>query len=116
MIKGNTLYFGFGDISVSSNSRNYSPVVVFTNIKPPCKCGDAITKEMRKNIDFYESISITMDDYDLYNLLCCVNENNKVIEYNQYTFDFTNFNEQSVRVCMDGVKNALLIHQLSLAC
>lgn len=116
MIKGNTLYFGSGDIVVSSNSWCYSAEVGFTNIKLPCKCGDTITKEIERNIEFYDSISITLEDYELYNLLCNVDENNTIFIYKDYIFDFTNFNKESVRVCKDGVKNALLAYQLTLAC
>jgi hypothetical protein len=116
MIKENTLYFGYGDIAVSSNTWGYSPIVNFTDIKPPCKCGETITKEMQENIEFGKSINIEMNDYDLYDLLCSIDETNKVIKYKEYTLDFTEYNKESVRVCKDGVRNALLIYQLSLAC
>ena len=116
MIKGNTLYFGYGDIAVGSNSWNYSPIVTFTNMKPPCKCGETITEKMKEEINFYEEIKIEVEDYELYNLLCNVDKDNRIINYKEYTFDFTNYNQERVRLCKEGVKNALLIHQLSLAC
>lgn len=114
MIKGNVLYFGTGDIAVGS----YSPtqLITFTNIKPPCKCGQTITDEMANNIEFGEKIIIELNDYDLYNLFCTVNESNRVIKYREYTFDFTNYNKESIRVCKGHAKNALYMYQLALAC
>lgn len=114
MIKEKTLYFGSGDIAVSS----YSPtqLIIFTNIKPPCECGQTITDKMVEDIEFGEEIVLELNDYDLYNLFCSVNKNNRILKYGEYTFDFTNYNKESVRVCKDHSKNALYMYQFALAC
>lgn len=114
MIKCKTLYFGYGDIGVGSNSLMQT--ILFVNIKPPQECGEVIPKEVIKDIDFGDKIIINLDDYDLYNLFCSVNENNRIIKYKDYIFDFTNYNNGSIQACKDGCKNALYLYQLSLGC
>lgn len=114
MIKGNTLYFGSGDIAVGSNPTNQS--VYFTNMKPPQKCGASITEEMEENIEFGEQIIIEINDYDLFHVFCSVSEENRIVKYENYIFDFTNYNKESVRVCKSHSKRALYFYQMCLAC
>jgi len=97
MIKGNTLYFGTGDILVGSNDLGY---MNFENIKPPQEIGKTITKEIYSGLEIGLNLEIWEDNiHELYELFKTVNENNRVVKYKDYTFDFTNYNQGSVNVC-----------------
>lgn len=117
MIKDKTLYFGYGDISVGCVFD--ASCIIFRNIKPPCECGQTISKDLirEKSIEFIgEPILILVDDYDVYTLFKSINEDNKIIHYNGYTFDFTKYNYESIRVCMDAAKAILDSNLMLLAC
>lgn len=117
MIKDKTLYFGYGDISVGRDI--VSSCIIFRNIKPPCECGETITKDLikEKDIEFIdEPILLLVDDYDVYTLFKSVNEDNRIIHYNGYTFDFTKYNYESVRVCLDAANDILDSNRMLLAC
>lgn len=110
MIKDNIIKFGHGDVAVGSCGMGY---VSFTNIKPPLECGQSITKDM--DIEYGLSITIYEDcDWDLYNLMKTVNENNMVVKYKGYVLDFSNYNQKSVDTVKKHAFNT--INTLVLAC
>lgn len=111
MIKGNILEFGYGDIAVGAS--NLLERITFTNIKPPIECGLAITEDM--DIEYGEQIIIQGDGtYDLYNIFKTVSRENRIVEYRGYTFDFTNYNEESVRIVLKHSRD--MVNTMILAC
>lgn len=112
MIKGNIIEFGYGDIAVSSNGMGY---ISFTNIKPPLKCGQIITKVMRKDLEIGLNITIFEDKlWEVYNLVKTISKNNRVVKYKDYILDFSNYNEESVKVVLRGAFN--MVNLRCLAC
>lgn len=109
-VENKIVYFGYGDVCV--NAWIWVGTIVFTNIKPPCKCGESLRN---KNVE-YDSQSITINLYnlDLYDLFKTVSEDNKIVKYKGVTFDFTNYNQASVDVCVKSARNA--VNTLALAC
>lgn len=111
MIKGNVIEFGYGDVVVGV--LPYRKCITITNIKPPLVCGSRLTDvnavEWGKTIEIYED-----NLHDIYKLIQTVNEDNRVVRYNDWTFDFTNYNKESVRVVRDKAFN--IIDVRCLAC
>lgn len=114
MIKGNTIEFGYGDVVVGVDQ--FKRCLIITNIKPPVACGTKFRKvEDTNDVEFGESIEIYEDNlHDIYNLVCTVNEKNKIVKYKQWIFDFSNYNKESVRVMKDFAFN--IIDVRCLAC
>lgn len=110
MIKGKVIKFGYGDVGVGSSK--FGSFISLTNIKPPQKVGDALLK--KDNIEYGEQIKISICDYKLYELFKTVNENNRIIKYKEYTFDFSNYNSKSVDICIENAHNA--VNMMALAC
>ena len=101
MIKGNTIYFGYGDVVVGCNEL--IGCMIFTNIKPPQKIGSTVKNN---EVEIGEKILVYEDNcYDLLKVFQTVNENNKIVKYKEYTFDFSNYNKESVKVCLRYAKN-----------
>lgn len=115
MIKGNIIEFGYGDVAVGSS--RLMKFVDFTNIKPPLECGERITTEMEKDLEFGESIRIYEDGiWDIYSLMKTISENNRIVKYKEYTFDFSNYNEKSVKTVKEHLYNVIMGDILCLAC
>jgi hypothetical protein len=119
MIDGSIIKFGFGDVLVGSDSIN--GVLTITEIEPPQQIGtthNAIKeglKEVRKvsfsyGTDFHELIC------DLNNLRAIGRsvKELRIIQFREYTFDFTNYDEKSVDVVREFVKKAM--YPLTIAC
>ncbi|MGJ0846576.1 hypothetical protein ACR77J_07800 [Tissierella praeacuta] len=110
MIEGNVIKFGYGDVVVSSYGMGY---VDFTNIKPPIECGSTVKKDM--NLEYGLSIRIHEDKHwELYDLIKTVNKDNRIVQYKGYVLDFSNYNEESVRVVREKAYNTINI--IALAC
>lgn len=94
--KTKTIKFGYGDILVGVN--RYIPRMSFTSIKPPVEVGTTVSYN-DEDIEICGRVEILeYHIHDLYNLFCTVNEDNKIVKYKDWTFDFTNYNEKSVEV------------------
>lgn len=87
----------------------------FTNIKPPQEIGKAIRKVNREELEIGLQLNVWEDEvWDLYELFKTVNENNRIVKYKEYTFDFTNYHQGSVEVCKEFAFRTVNI--MSLAC
>lgn len=104
MITGNVLKFGFGDISVGVNKLQQR--ISFQNIKPPQEIGTNVEDDSLygERIIFAETYP-----YEFYKLIKTVNENNRVVEYKGYVFDFTDYNQDSVNVVLKYAKEMVNI-------
>ena len=105
MIEGNTLKFGYGDIAVSTKGFN----LIFTPFKPPVEVGTNCFSLFKSGeIEAIgEAIYIKFTDLKDFKELQEKLENvyeNKVFEFKEYTFDFTNYNEISVGILEKGRK------------
>lgn len=112
MIKGKVIEFGYGDVVVGNDW--FKECITITNIKPPLECGKTIRRGV-EGIEFGESIEIYEDElHDIYKLICTVDEYNRVVKYKEWTFDFTNYNKESVKVVRDSAWS--IVSPMLLAC
>lgn len=112
MIKGNVIKFGYGDVVVGGCNLGY---IEITNIKPPLECGQTITKDIYKDLEIGLSVRIYEENtWDIYKLMRTVNENNRIVAYKGYVLDFSNYNEESVRVVKDASYRT--VNLMCLAC
>lgn len=96
MVKGNVIEFGYGDVVVGVDP--VKGCITIANIKPPLECGTTI-KRGDNSLEYGTTVEIYENEiHDIYNLICTVNEENRVVKYNNWIFDFSNYNEESVRV------------------
>lgn len=106
MIKGNVIKFGYGDVLVGSNPM--LDVFTVTNIKPPQEIGTLINRIEGDMIEYGETIEIKVDcSFDLYRIIKSVDENNKIVKYKEWIFDFTNFNQLSVDLVLKHAMRAV---------
>jgi len=103
MIEGNVLKFGYGDIGVYCDHLGR---LVFSQLKTRYRCG----AENFSRSDIGEGLCISLDykDYktlDLY--LKSVSGEVKKFEFKDYIFDFTNYNEDSVKVVRTEARKAI---------
>lgn len=116
MIHDKVIEFGYGDVGVGANVLLQN--ITFQNIAPPDVCGNAIDPNTSKYIGTPIEIHLDYQKYtDFVNLLNLVKE--KAIsqfEFDGYTFDFTNFNIESVNVCTKKATAALSLYTMRLAC
>lgn len=97
MIVDKHIKFGYGDILVGHNSANGS--VTFEEMQIPLTLGQSLVRREVQEIEVVSSIEIIEDnEWDLYKLISTVNKDNRIVEYKGYTLDFTNYNEESVKV------------------
>ena len=111
MIKGNTVYFGFGDIYNDYKETNTN-TLIFINIELPQKVGSEvdilhvkIVNELKVDLSYDELV-------ELENKLESINKAG-VIKIKDITLDFNNFNQRSVDAVLNPVK-CLILNQLSL--
>lgn len=111
MIVGNVLKFGFGDVGVECDKIREE--MIFKNIKPPQEIGTTLYPEL--DIEYGETIRFKEDHpYEFYKLIKTVNENNRIVEYKGYVFDFTEYNQDSVNVVLKFAK--LMVNISIYAC
>lgn len=106
MIKGNVIEFGYGDVLVGSNPM--LDIFRVTSIKPPQEIGAVIDSSEDNGVEYNETIIINVDySLDLYRIIKSVNENNRVVKYKEWIFDFTNYNQTSVDVVLKHAMHAV---------
>ena len=106
MIKGNVIYFGYGDILVSSKSNG----LILTEIKPNQKIG-SIPKE--KDYEEIQTISVPINPgYTLDS----ISKTNTSIEFGNYILDFSNYNEESIKVVQRAIDCVIANHYRMLVC
>lgn len=122
MIKDNRIIFGYGDILVGSYKphsiymKNLSTSLVFYEIKPPKEIGK-MPEEGSYDILNTLSFNLTTNDISiLENIRNVLKTTNRHIKFRDYILDFSNYNEESVKVVIEGFENALFINELGLAC
>ena len=116
MINGNRLEFGYGDIAVGSYPLTQE--LTFTGFRPPATPGESLVD---KDLELLtETIKIHIDHYlygELKEKLQGILDRRYVIfGFEGYTFDFSNYNEESVKVCICNLDNAMLNYIFLLAC
>lgn len=116
MIIRNIFKFGYGDISVHSNG--IEQVIRFREFKPPGECGECL---LSKDIE-YTSDEIILDiSYEDYcelrqKIKYVLDKETFVFEFKGYIFDFSNYNEASVKVVSRNLENAMSGYFGLLAC
>ena len=115
MIKGKTIYFGYGTILVSSSPHT----IHFAECKPPQKINSDVSS-LSKDIETIQD-AIICGQYkelkDCYDQLENIgNSDLRQVKLDDYILDFTNFNPKSVEVVRRHLCIAMYILQLGLAC
>lgn len=115
------IYFGHGDIQVSSG---IGPTITFTGFKDTITPGTIITDEVveNKNIEFITKpikiVFTTMEELNYFKTL--VDEidmiNCTYFEYHGYIFDFSNYNQNSINVIYKSIEKAKLHFITLMAC
>lgn len=120
-VKKNIICFGYGDVMVNSGCGS---TITFTGFKPPVEVGTVITGEVikDKNIEcITEPVKITfttMKELKQFKKLVeeIDGEDHVCFEYRNYTFDFSNYNENSIKVLLTHIEKAAIHFLLLMAC
>lgn len=114
MIEGNRLKFGYGDISVGSDKLTQR--MSFQQFKPPKECGDRVLEDV-EYIGNEIILEFSYEDYCDFskNLKIVSNKETTEFIFKEYIFDFTNFNEESVKVCNKHLNNAMQCYFMCMA-
>jgi hypothetical protein len=111
MIKGNTIYFGYGDIAVGSTNTGFITLQWF---EPPQEVGE---KLKNKEVNWLSDIIKLNPTFKNLKEIEQINEeSNKQIMVDGYILDFSEYNSKSVEVVKKHMLNALSVFQLALAC
>ena len=112
MIIGNTIKFGYGDVVV--RSCDIRGIIVFTNVKPPQSIGEKLSDKYLKSIEVGLEVTLTEDrPHELYELIRGVSKESSIVEYKGWTFDFTNYNEESVKIVKEHAFDMVWLEALS---
>ena len=112
MIIGNTIKFGYGDVVV--RSCDIRGVIIFTNVKPPQEIGEKLTSKYLDSLEVGLEVTLTEDKpHELYKLIRGVSKENPIVEYKGWKFDFTNYNEESVRIVKEHAFDMVWLQALS---
>lgn len=113
MIKGNTVFFGYGTIAVDYSDME----LIYTEIKPPQEVGKLITD---KSVEYLKDVIIPITYKDYLTLLNDLNaissKKDKTINIGQYVLDFNKYNKESIRVVLECLRYAVYWYQMKLAC
>ena len=113
MIKDNRILFGYGTIVV--NCMNLE--LILSEIKPPQEIGEGLTGKEYEVIQTLRLKASFDELYDLKKDLFRVNKtDDKIIYFQDYILDFTEFNSKSVFVVLKAVDNAIGMELRCLAC
>ena len=116
MIERKVLKFGYGDIVVGGHPVTQE--ISFQQIKSCAKCGEYPKLDDTELVGECIRIKIEYKDYlKLKEKLASV-KSRKIskFKFKGYTFDFTNYNKESVNVCIQASGRAINLYQLALAC
>ena len=114
MINGNRLKFGYGDIAVGSDGLTQR--MSFRQFKPPAKCGDQVLDDI-EYIGDEIILKFSYEDYCEFSkkLEQVYNKETAEFIFKGYVFDFTNYNEESVKVCKRRSDSAMYSYFLCMA-
>ena len=115
MIEGRVLKFGYGDIAVGYNA--ISQKITFQQFKPPTECGENVSPE----VEFISDkifIKISYDEYKQLSYLLSKVKNKEISKFyfKEYEFNFHNYNEKSIEVCLKNLNFAMQLYFMALAC
>lgn len=110
MIKGNIIYFGYGDILVGVNAYG---ILNLTEIEQPKEIGSIPEIESFKKL---QTISLMIKNEHLTEIKKVLNKEKLEIKIDNYILDFSNYNEKSIKVVENAITRALWCYFLSLAC
>jgi len=114
MIKGNTVYLGYGDVAVNATITDK---IEFINIKPPYTIGESLIGV--EGIEYLESIEEKLsynDCREILEQLKEITEENNIIKIKEITVNFSNFNQKSVDVVIRAVKHIMRNYIKLMAC
>ncbi|PAD70669.1 hypothetical protein CHH83_02365 [Bacillus sp. 7586-K] len=115
MIQNKVLKFGYGTIVVTSS--DFFRTVEFKYIHPPKPIGEIKEKDLNEIVILDKVVFKYDSDMNLfYKELLNVTPENSILNFRGYTFDFTNYNEESLKVVIKGFKTAVMGFLLALAC
>ena len=114
MINGNRLKFGYGDIAVGSDGLTQR--MSFRQFKPPAKCGDQVLDDI-EYIGDEIILKFSYEDYCEFskNIEQVSNKESTEFLFKGHVFDFTNFNEESIKVCKKHLNSAMRMYFLCMA-
>lgn len=114
MIYGNVLKFGYGDIAVGSDGLTQR--ISFQQFKPPTECGGNVPEDV-EYIGEDVVLQISYEEYcELNKQLNSVLSNSiSTFIFKGYIFDFTNYNDESVKVCKRHSDSAMCGYFLCMA-
>jgi len=111
MVKGKTVYFGYGDVLVGSTQ--FESTISLIEIEPPKKIGSSPAKDtytelqrivLRPTYDHIRKLK-SIEDQTITNFMI-----------DDYTLDFSKFNHKSVEIVRKYINNALYFETLCFAC
>lgn len=114
MIIDNVIYFGYGDILVRAD---WTGTLTLTEIQPPCIPGGSINYEdkvMIRKIYIYDIEKHNIDYLQLMKDVGCKAITQFPID--NYIFDFSNFNLESIKVVRQAIDIALFGEYRLRAC
>lgn len=114
MINGNILKFGYGDIAVGSDGLTQR--ISFQQFKPPAECGGNVPEDV-EYIGEEIVLQISYDEYHEFNkqLKSVLSKEISTFGFKGYIFDFTNYNEESIKACKQRSKSAMYSYFLCMA-
>ena len=114
MINGNILKFGYGDICVRSDGLTQR--ISFQQFKPPAECGGNVPEDV-EYIGEEVVLQISYEEYCEFNkqLKSVLSNSISTFSFKGYIFDFTNYNEESVKVCKKRSESAMYSYFLCMA-
>jgi hypothetical protein len=114
MIDGNVLKFGYGDIATGADV--FSRAITFQQFKPPGECGDTLDCEV-EYIGEEIVLQLSYEEYCKLDKLMIqiINKNIVMFSFREYIFDFSNYNEESVRVVRRKLNEAISWYLLCCA-
>lgn len=116
MIKGNVIELGYGDVCIGADPMGF---VHIQNIKPPYPPGTTLTDKCEVEL-LGERITIRVSTGDLSYITEVCKEvrsgQTTTFPFHGYLFDFSKYDEESVRVLEEKVRHALAYSMLAMAC
>jgi hypothetical protein len=111
MIEGKRIKFGYGSVVLEANNGRLSVVI----IEPPAEIGADVDYKEHSIVDRID-FSIGEDVFELNRNMKNVTKDNAVVKFRDYYFDFTNYNEQSVKIASGVIDSVVLQMMRFMAC
>ena len=114
MINGNRLKFGYGNIAVGSDELTQR--MSFQQFKPHAECGGNVPEDI-EYIGDEIILKFSYEDYCEFSkkLEQVYNKETAEFIFKGYVFDFTNFNEESIKVCKKHLNYTMRYYFMCMA-